>query len=119
MNMKLDAICDALKAQHQASEDLQKAIAYSSPEGNIDRLCELLRFLFEVAAPFKVGDRVLLTRDIEAKLGWSPYAHLLKKGYNGKVTEVSVYKNRWHITFNPEGTDKHFGLYDSDMVKLP
>jgi len=63
-----------------------------------ERLREYAEALFEKYAPFKEGDRVEISAEIDTDNGWFHHSHFLKEGEQGLVMEVDYYKNKFFVT---------------------
>lgn len=61
----------------------------------VTRLMDCYELLLDKYAPFKVGDRVVLTETpyIESESGWYSSKHFLVKGAEGIVREVAANRN--------------------------
>jgi hypothetical protein len=72
----------------------------------ITNLTDCYQLLLDKYAPFKVGDRVLLTEtpDIDKSSGWYSCRHFLVKGAIGTVRQVDVDKNGFagYVEFDQE-----------------
>ena len=90
--MSLDT--EAIRAAHKQLESAVRTLNGCSLEWHLNRLLECKELLLTKYAPFKVGDRVMLTAtpDINQKdsWGWMGAKHFLIRGAVGTVREVDV-----------------------------
>lgn len=88
----IESVMQASKLIVQAG----KLLTDGGGDYNLEKLGEYARALFDRFAPFKVGDRVLLTSTpritIEKNRGWMGAKHWLVAGIVGTVTDVD-YRN--------------------------
>lgn len=61
----------------------------------IEKVEGYVNALFEVYAPFKVGDRVMIIDDIHIGPGWESCRHFLVVGQKGYVQDVDYVKYRF------------------------
>ena len=95
-----------------AVDALTAAIQYSGHAYHWQKLRAYAEGLFS-RAPFKVGDRVRLSKtpNINEKdsWGWMPYRHLLVKGAEGEVRSVDFRENAFNALVRFDGD--HDGLF--------
>lgn len=98
------------KATKEALKNISKAIHRinsSEFEWNLDILIAAHEMLIERSAPFKVGQRVQLVKDVDCSdaPGWKCSEHFLKKGAMATVDSVEVRKEKrfaYYLIFDNE-----------------
>lgn len=128
----LEKYAEAQKCMAEAQDILR-----NGPESfYVKQMQGYIEYLFNVAAPFKVGDRVALSKDIECTGNWRGCEHFLKKNAQGVVDSVDIWDGDFicHVVFDDESyiqswgddkgkiipvKEKHtFAIRETNLVKI-
>lgn len=106
-------------------EDLQRESGLDGLVGAITQLIRAQDLLISRYAPFKVGDRAVLTRTPEItrekSCGWMGSRHFLVEGRAGVISEVEIWDGKFRFGFEPDNQTWicSFGNHEENPVDRP
>jgi hypothetical protein len=127
---------EKLKAGMEHIREAQYCFSAGPLEFWLKDLMECHDLLVRKYAPFKVGDRVILTRtpaiEADKNHGWLSYKHFLIKGAKATVQDVSVHGDGFfaHVWFDDESwidrngnavavaNKSQFRFHEDDLVRI-
>jgi|GEM_PF-2451748 len=100
--MSYEEYAKTARAIKEHSEEMRKELSKYGPDYYFEKVEGYIKVLFERFAPFKKGDRVILTKtpeiNKEESWGWIGSKHFLVKGAKATVCEVDYYREKFRCS---------------------
>ena len=116
--MNIENVKNAAKLMSQASN----LLAQGPLEYYLTEMAGAHEYLMERFCPFKVGDKVMLTKTPDTDNGWRGFKDILVRGAIGTVMTTECGKSgfSFSITFDDEKSDDppHFNFGENYLVKV-